>query len=225
MTKRHSRQFIRKLLDWHSSNARVFPWRDTHDPYHILIAELLLQRTRANQVVPVYERFITLFPTGLQTPDLPALQSVIKSLGLPSRAERIYRILCRLRDNFTGRVPDDPKALESMLGGSHFYVRDAVLLYAFGSPTAPVDRTIARVLSRVFLGSDPNPGKPHANPVMLSLAKQIVPIKEARSYNLALLDFAALICTPRPKCDICPMNNLCQYYGKRVEAITGSHKG
>ena len=50
------------LLNWWSLEKRHFPWRETRDPYKILIAETLLHRTRADQVVPLYERFLKQFP-------------------------------------------------------------------------------------------------------------------------------------------------------------------
>lgn len=212
MKRQQVQRFVTVLLRWHKSNARSFPWRQTQDPYSILVAELFLQRTRAEQVVPVYERFISQFPTGRRVPTLRRLRAIIKSLGLPSRAKRIYRILCRLRNDYNGDVPADRLALETVLGGAHNYVRDAVLLYAFNYPSAPVDRTVARVIARIFLGANPKASKPHTDRTIVTLAKHLVPTENARSYNLALLDFAALICTPKPKCNICPMTSFCKYF-------------
>lgn len=216
-----ARQFASTLLAWHVTNARDFPWRWTRDPYHILVAELLLQRTRARQAVPVYEEFIKRYPTPHSQPTLSALRSLLRSLGLPDRAERIYVILRRLQQEHNGRVPDDPVGLQSLLGKGYRYVRDAVLAYAFDKPVAPVDRTTARVVSRVFLGCNPAPGRPHTNPTIVSLSQGLVPPENPRGYNLALLDFAALVCTPKPKCTVCPVRQQCRYVMiSRERAVT-----
>ncbi len=177
----------------------------------MLVAELLLQRTRAEQVLPVYEQFLSEYPSGASGPNPEKLADLLKSLGLPQRVERIHGILLRLRADFAGAVPSDPDQLDRLLGGAHHYVRNAVLVYAFGRRSAPLDRTTARVLSRVFLGTDPSGGKPHTSKQLTAIAEGVLPSEEARAYNLALLDFAATICRPLPRCEVCPMRSFCPY--------------
>lgn len=204
--------FRREIIKWHQTNKRKFPWRETNNPYHILMAELFLQRTRAEQATTVYLNFLDKFPTNASIPSEDDLSNIIGSLGLHHRIKRIHGILTRLQTIYGGTVPHKKEALDVLLGGNHQYVRNAVQLYAFGIATAPVDRIVARVLSRVFMGKTPLVAKPHTDPNIVILAENILPIRNCREYNLALLDFGALICKSNPNHNNCSLKKICSFY-------------
>lgn len=210
-------EFVRQLLWWHQANSRAYPWRDTRDPYEILIAELLLQRTRAEQVLPVYRRFLARYPRPDRAPDKQVLAQLLAPLGLPTRVDRIHAILRRLHDECGGEIPRDPGQLSRLLGPGSTYVRDALLVMAYGERVVPVDRTVARLLGRFFLGYVPQPGRPHSNREILELAAAIAVKGSPRNLFLALVDFAALVCKPRPVCTNCIVKPGCCAFSREEQ--------
>lgn len=186
------------MLVWHKrkGNYREFPWRRTRDPYRMLVAELLLQRTRAEAVTPVYREWLKRWRTPRRVPSPKALTRLLGPLGLPTRIPWMRAILVRLKSEFKGVVPKDSTGLKDLLGSGRVYMRNAILIFACDEPIAAVDRTIARVLSRVFLGKEPPAGRPHADRQILTLASSLVPQSNPREYHIALLDFAATVCKP-----------------------------
>src|SRR4051812_25051821 len=97
-----------RLLKWFSKNGRAYPWRETSDPYQVMVAEIMLQRTRADQVKPVYEEFINRFPDGrsLADAELADLEKLLWPLGLHNRSQLIAAMARDLFSLFEGKVPD-----------------------------------------------------------------------------------------------------------------------
>src|SRR5450756_2226759 len=81
-----------EILEWGDKNLRDFPWRNTHDPYKIIIAEIMLHRTNADQVKPVYEKFIEDFPdfSSIVRAGSKNIGTEIQSLGLFWRSDLLY---------------------------------------------------------------------------------------------------------------------------------------
>lgn len=210
-------EFRRRLFGWHSlpGNHRSFPWRETRDPYKILVAELLLQRTNARAVAPVYEKWMRRWPTPKKVPRADSLRRLLSPLGLPSRVPFMLGILRRLRDEFQAVVPESSDELAELLGEGRAYMRNAILIFAYDKPVAAVDRTIARVIARIFLGREPDKSRPHTDPEILSIAQVILPPARPRDYHLALLDFAASVCTPKSCCLRPIMEGICLYCHRR----------
>lgn len=205
-------EYQRCLIDWFRDNGRDFPWRQAADPYHILVSELLLQKTDSRTVGQVYLEFISRFPTPAHVSEAPLeeIQQVITPLGLLYRAERLKETCSVIVNKYGGRVPSAMADLLALKGVGR-YAASAVLLFAFGEPAALVDRNVIRVLGRVFEIQSAAP-RPHTDLKLWQAAKILVPDREAREYNLAVLDLSALICRPKPRCQSCPINHLCMYY-------------
>lgn len=201
-------EFVRRLLHWHRQHRRIFPWRLSRDPYRVLIAELMLQRTQAQQVRPIYEKFVSKFPKPMPITE-PTASAVLKPLGLAHRIPRIKTLMMELAE--LGYVPDNMEDLLELSGVGR-YIASAVLCFGFGKDVPIVDVNVARVLGRVF-GLKPK-CRPHNDPNILKLAARLVPIGKGPEYNEALLDLAALVCKPKPLCDMCPLRKLCRYYVK-----------
>jgi A/G-specific adenine glycosylase len=214
-----------KLLRWFSKNGRRFPWRETFerpDPYIVLFTEIMLQRTKAEQVIPVYLEFVRRYPTFEILAKAPRrdVEHLFSRLGLVWRAKKVTELVEFLQGHFHGRIPDDPLMLRELPGVGD-YVAKAVLCYAFGKNEAPIDTNVVRVISRLF-GKRLNPDLGRRNKTILSLTQSLVPKgKDARSFNLALLDLGALICRTRPRCDECPLNLECEYY-RQSSPLTGA---
>jgi len=143
--------FTALILSWFDKNRRSFPWRTRTDPYQILIAEIMLQRTRADQVEPVYMDFIRRFPDvrKLNRATRKEIGEYFAQLGLFWRTELVKRLARELVERFDGKVPEDRDELLSLPAVGD-YIADAVLSFAYGRDIAVVDANVCRVVGRVF---------------------------------------------------------------------------
>lgn len=207
------RRFQRKLLRWYGRHARRFPWRRTRDPYRVLVAELLLQKTQAKQVLPTYGAFIGRFRTIeiLARAPLQQVRVAIWSLGLPARARQLKAIARTLTASFGGRVPHTERELLSLQGIGP-YTAGAVLCFAFGRKRAVVDANVIRLLARYFGLESPRP-RPRTDQKLWRIAEKMVPAERFREYNWAIFDFAAKVCRARsPLCRTCPLKSRCRWF-------------
>lgn len=205
--------FVGELLEWHRVNKREFRWRRKSDPYKILISELMLQRTQARQVEPVYLEFVARFPdpSALAAASVDDIGSVLYPLGLAHRGIRIKRMAEQLRDRHNGVVPDNIEALLG-LSGVGPYIASAVLSFGFDRDMAVVDANVARVIMR-FCSFSPKTVRPHTDRDLWSFCQKMLPAGSGPDFNRALLDFAAAICTARnPQHERCPVKDHCEYY-------------
>lgn len=99
-----------KLLAWHHGRVRQFPWRDTRDPFAILLAEVMLQRTQAPQAARIFAEFISKYssPIAVIHTEPEVVETLLSGLGLRHRARRVIELCKALIDRHGGMVPDDP---------------------------------------------------------------------------------------------------------------------
>ncbi len=205
--------FQKSLLKWYNTSGRRFIWRRNGlTNYQYVIAEILLQRTRAETVANFYPDFIIEFPNwkSLAQADLQRIEDYLKPIGLyRQRSVRLKKLaieMCKRR----GRLPRDRKELESIPFMGQ-YIANAVELVIFHEPSPLVDVNMSRVLERFF-----GPRKLadiRYDPYLQELSYKIVDHFDTKKMNWAILDFAALICTARnPKHKECPLNKYCKYY-------------
>jgi A/G-specific adenine glycosylase len=212
--------FQEKILNWFKINGRKFHWRKkglTH--YQYVIAEVLLQRTRAETVSKFYSNFIRDFPNwqSLANADLHTIEEYLKPIGLyRQRAQRLKNLASEMVRR-GGKLPRDRKDLESIPFMGQ-YIANAVELVIFNEPSPLVDVNMARVLERFF-----GPRKLadiRYDPYLQSLSYKVVNHLETKKINWAILDFAALVCKPRPLCPICILKEQCnayiEYYSKQL---------
>src|SRR5437870_12789821 len=114
-------RFSKTLMRWWENNARTFPWRRTRDPYHIIIAEVFLHRTRAKQVVPVYENFLKKFPNlrALSHASPLEIETMLRPLGLRWRVTLLIIMVKEIMEKYKGVIPSEKNQLESLPGVSH----------------------------------------------------------------------------------------------------------
>jgi DNA (cytosine-5)-methyltransferase 1 len=202
----------RRLLEWFSNNKREFPWRRTSNPYAVLLAEKLLQQTSVNDtVVDIYRQLLRRYPTvhALAHADVKHLEQLIHRLGFNYRAKEMKKLAQAIVSDHHGKIPGDLASLLKLPGVGDYIAR-AILCFAYGQPVPIVDTNVARLLFRLFGLTGKFPQNPARNRRLINLASNLIPEDEAKSYNLAVLDFCAAICTPsNPKCEICPLLNLC----------------
>lgn len=198
-----------KLLVWWQFNSRDFPWRHNRDPYRVLIAELLLRRTQAAQVVPVYSRFLKVYPTLRRLAEArpQRIRTLLRPLGLRWRAENVVRLSRAVEDV-------DLRTLRTLrkLPGVGDYVEAAVRCFAGGHAVPVIDTNTARVAVRLF-GIHAR-GEPRRDPLVRQFLERVVRCDNPRNVNWALLDFAAQVCRARiPICSRCPLSKMCQKTG------------
>lgn len=214
----------RRLGAWFRHNARHFPWRDAVSPFHVTVAEILLRKTRAEDVVPVYWELLSQFPTpaGLARARVSTLRRLVSPLGLRSRGDLLKQLGQELVRRHNGQVPADGPAL-SQLPGMGRYAACAVLSFAFGKRKPIVDSTIGRLLRR--LTGVTGEGHAYLDERLWKIASALLPASgpSVRRHNYALLDFAALVCTrATPRCGFCVLSQVCISHGGGSHGILGS---
>src|SRR5215207_9105604 len=197
------------LLGWFKANARDLPWRRTRDPYAILVAEVMLQQTQVDRVLPHYARFLERFPTvedlaNAATSDVIRIWS---GLGYNRRAVNLQRAARAVVDELGGSFPDDPADLKK-LPGIGAYTAGAIAAFAHERDVAFLDTNMRRVVSRVIFGSESA-----RESDALGAAGALVPPGHGWMWNQALIEFGALQCTARrTACIICPLRDDCAAY-------------
>ncbi len=206
-------RFRRILLRWYDRHGRDLPWRQTDDPYHILVSEIMLQQTQVDRVLPKYHEWLGKFPS-LQALAGAHEETAVETwypLGYNIRPRRLHAIARESVARFGGLLPSDEETLRSFKGIGP-YTAGALMSFAFRKRAPILDTNVARVLLRVVLGR--GDAKSHRMRKHLwAVSGLMVPHKRAFDFNQAIMDFGALVCTARrPKCDTCPMSGLCRAY-------------
>jgi A/G-specific adenine glycosylase len=178
------------LLAWFERMGRSLPWRDTRDPYAILVSEVMAQQTQIDRVVPRWERWLERWPTVESLAAAPAADVIREwqGLGYNRRALSLHRAAQQVAAN---GWPDDLTELP----GVGRYTADAVACFAFGRDVLPVDVNVRRVQERTGAQFG-------------SAAAQ------------ALMDLGATVCLARiPRCEACPLAAACPSRGRRFEPL------
>lgn len=205
--------FRRRLLAWYRRHGRDLPWRQTTDPYHILVSEVMLQQTQVDRVLPKYEEWLAKYPSlhALAEAPVQEVAETWRPLGYNIRPRRLHDIARESVARYGGELPSDEQTLRSFKGIGE-YTAGAVLSFAFGQRKAILDTNVARVLFRVFVGTgDP---KSHAMKRHLwAVSRTVLPMRHVFDFNQALMDFGATLCSARkPRCGECPMRTGCVSY-------------
>jgi A/G-specific adenine glycosylase len=209
----HRRRFRTRLLAWYRANGRTLPWRETTDPYHILVSEVMLQQTQVDRVLPKYHEWLAKYPTlrALAAAPDQDVATTWRPLGYNIRPKRLQWIAREAVSRFDACLPDDEETLLSFKGLGRYTV-GAIRSFAFRQRAAILDTNVARVLFRVFVATGDR--KSHATVRELwALSEALVPRKDVFDFNQALMDFGATLCTARkPHCLLCPMRGFCLSY-------------
>jgi len=222
------KRFQRGLLAWYRVNQRKLPWRETRDPYKILVSEIMLQQTQVDRVLPKYLQFLQRYPTfeTLARAQTAELRRLWHPLGYNIRPMRLRRIAQRTVKDHAGRLPDSYDGLIAMEGIGR-YTAGAVLSFAFDQDAPILDTNVARLLARHFgVRSPAKQGR--AQRRLWKLAAAVIPPGQGYTINQAMMDFGALICTARaPKCASCALRRSCRtfpYAETRAERRPRRHR-
>jgi len=203
------------------SGLRPFPWRETRDPWAVLVSEVMLQQTQTRRVVPSYVAFLDRFPSASACAEagLGAVLEAWAGLGYNRRARHLHRAAQAIVDSHGGAVPADLRSLRALPGVGEYTAR-AVLVFAFERDEAVVDVNVARVLARAVAGA------PLAPRAAQSLADALVPPGKAWEWNQALMELGAERCSARaPACARCPLSRRCAWFNSAPATPDPARRG
>jgi A/G-specific adenine glycosylase len=214
------RTFVRRLLAWGRANRRAFPWREETDPFRVLVAEVLLQRSRGGTVARVYGELFARWTSAsaLASADVDQIRSVIRPLGLVRRAETLRRLAAAVVER--GEVPSSVPALQELPGVGR-YAAHATAAVAFGRGVPTVDGVSARVYRRYF--DLPSDVPAAADERLWATVAEVTPRRAVREWNWAVLDLAATVCLPEvPRCPACPLFETCAVGSRLIVSEPGA---
>ncbi len=198
------------LRSWYRENHREFPWRETTDPYEILVSEVMSQQTQLGRVVDAWETFLDRWPTAKALAAADRADVVgfwtDHSLGYNNRAKYLHEAAQQVTEEYGGEFPRDPSELQELMGVGP-YTANAVASFAFNNGDAVVDTNVKRVLYRVF-------GVPDDDTAFEEAANELLAEGDSRLWNNAVMELGGTVCESTPACDEmgCPWRAWCQAY-------------
>ncbi len=180
--------FQNKIWNFYKENKRNFAWRETRNPYEILISEFMLQQTQTSRVIPKYHSFVKNFPTvsHLAKASLEDVLSTWQGLGYNRRALYLKSAAETIEKDFNSLIPNDVKTLSS-LKGIGINTAGAVIAFAFNKPVIFIETNIRRVFIHYFFGGKTNVDDKE----ILKVLEQTLDRKKPREFYYALMDYGA----------------------------------
>jgi A/G-specific adenine glycosylase len=190
LTPQRIRLFHQRIYAHYRSNGRALPWRRTHDPYKILLSELMLQQTQVKRVIEKYREFLRRFPSieSLARAPLRAILEQWQGLGYNRRALSLKRLAVIVVDRYGGRIPRTIEALK-VLPGVGAATAGAVCAFAFDKPVVFIETNIRSVFIHFFF-RDREAVK---DSEILPLIAQTLDAKKPRDWYYALMDYGAAL--------------------------------
>lgn len=183
-------RFQTAILDFFYSEGRTFPWRETRNPYSIMVSEFMLQQTQTNRVLSKYLEWLEIFPTleSLASSSLADVLSQWVGLGYNRRARFLHESAKRIVNEFAGIVPKDPEILDSLPGIGSYTAR-AISTFAYGVPHPFIETNIRAVYIFFFF--------PDTSIVddkeILKCIEQTLYVDDPRIWYYALMDYGATL--------------------------------
>jgi len=183
-------EFRRAVLDHYRASGRAFPWRNTSDPWAILVSEFMLQQTQTERAAPYWTRWISLWPTPAALSAAP-LDEVLREwsgLGYNRRARFLRDAAAAVVERHGGVVPEDPELLDALPGVGPYTAR-AVAAFAFGRPEVFIETNIRAVFLHFFF-----PGAEAVTDARLfPLVERALDREDPRRWYWALMDYGAAL--------------------------------
>lgn len=210
-------RFSDQLITWYQQHKRDLPWRKTSDPYSIWLSEIILQQTRVDQGLNYYHKFIQHYPT-VQELAAASQQEVLnlwQGLGYYSRARNMHHAAQYITSELDGHFPIEHNDILALKGVGE-YTAAAISSFAYNHPYPVVDGNVYRVLARIFgvkEAIDSSIGKK----TFSTLARDLLNKTAPGLHNQAIMEFGALLCTPKkPNCESCPFQLNCHAFKNNV---------
>ncbi len=206
-----SNMIVSEVLRWFRTHRRDLPWRNTMDPYKILVSEMMLQQTQVSRVEAKYPEFLKRFPK-FGTLAKTSKSEVIRAwsgMGYNSRAIRLREVARIVVEQHGGELPTSAETLQQLPGIGRCTAQ-AVSCFAHGKAVPIVDTNVCRVLTRLFWRTSRSTDRQNPEKIW-NLTERLVPKNRAIDWNLALMDLGATICRgSAPRCQECPVQRLCR---------------
>lgn len=202
--------FSKSLIQWYLQNRRDLPWRNTTNPYHIWLSEIMLQQTRVAQGLPYFLKFTEAFPTvfDLAKADEEEVLKLWQGLGYYSRARNLHQTAKYIALELKGKFPKSYSELLKLKGIGD-YTAAAIASFSYNETVPVVDGNVFRVLSRYF-DVETDIASSGAKKEFTQLAAALIPKDQANMFNQAIMEFGALQCVPKnPDCGNCIFNDSC----------------
>ena len=198
------------LIEWYEADHRAYPWRETEDPYEILVSEIMSQQTQLDRVVDAWSDFLDEWPTAESLADASRGDVVSfwssHSLGYNNRAKYLHEAANQIQTEYDGEFPQTPDELQELMGVGP-YTANAVASFAFNNGDAVVDTNVKRVLYRAF-------DVPDDDAAFKTAADELLPEGRSRVWNNAIMELGGVACEKTPNCDTagCPWREWCSAY-------------
>ena len=198
-------EFQQSILSWYCDNRRSFPWRETTDPYRILVSEIMLQQTQTDRVLPKYTAFLEAFPTARSLAEAPLADVLEKwsGLGYNRRARFLQQACQTVERDMNGVFPHTPAELEKLPGIGPYTAR-AVACFAFSASYLEavepfIETNIRSVYIFFFFKNDKDAGgtpESVSDARILRLVADSMPsadVVSPREWFYALMDYGAML--------------------------------
>lgn len=187
-------EFQSMILEFYRQEGRSFPWRETRDPYAILVSELMLQQTQTERVVPKYRSWLEAFPTAadLAAAPFPQVLAAWSGLGYNRRAGYLQEACRQVVQELGGVFPSTAKELQR-LKGVGAYTAGAVAAFAFNSPEVFIETNIRSVYLFLFFPAGNTGGQRVADAQLMPLIETTLYRPDPRVWYYALMDYGAAL--------------------------------
>lgn len=207
------------LENWYIENHRKLPFRETRNPYHIWVSEIMAQQTQMDKVVAYFDRFIKKYPTvfDLAASDSDSLHKMVEGIGYYRRFQHMHEAARLIVDTYNGEFP---KTIEDVrnLPGVGDYTLGAIMSIAYNQPIPATDGNVIRVLSR-FFGIDKDMRLPKSRKHIDDINRDLIKNANPYIYTQALMELGALVChKQKPTCEVCPLKETCKAYNENLTA-------
>jgi A/G-specific adenine glycosylase len=211
------RLFRKRLIRWYERNGRSLPWRATEDPYSIWVSEVMLQQTQVATVLPYYARFLTRFETiqALAEADETEVLKYWEGLGYYRRARQMH---AAARQMVLYHQAEFPKNFDEVhaLPGIGRYTAGAICSFAYNQATPIVEANTQRLYARLLRIEEPLTDK-GSQDSLWAFAEKLLPRQNSRTINQAVMELGSLVCQPKPRCDACPLIELCPTFAESLQ--------
>lgn len=207
------------LENWYIENHRKLPFRETRNPYHIWVSEIMAQQTQMDTVVTYFERFIKKYPSvfDLAASDSDSLHKMVEGIGYYRRFQHMHEAAKFIVDTYNGEFPSTIEDVRNLPGVGD-YTLGAIMSIAYNQPIPATDGNVVRVLSR-FFGIDTDMRLPKSRKQIDDLNRDLIKNATPYIYTQALMELGALVChKQKPTCEACPLKENCKAYNENLTA-------
>jgi len=184
--------FRKSIWDYYENHGRTLPWRNTRNPYHILVSEIMLQQTQVGRVIEKYEQFLSAFPdfTSLAQAPLRKVLAIWQGMGYNRRAIALKRIAVEVMTSYNGILPSSEEILLK-LPGIGKATASSIAAFAFNTPSVFIETNIRRVFIHFFFDDREN----IRDADILPLVAKTLDTTNPREWYYALMDYGSLLKT------------------------------